>query len=349
MQMELQIAAKKIDAGADLSCPLPKEPMKAGVCWDMDRLSYPVLATPKIDGIRALTIPASDGVSKCRPVTRTYKDIRNRFVRQWMAQNLPAGLDGELVVVDDGGATLDFNALSGQLRAFDGEPDFRFLVFDYFGAGLEIPYESRVSILKAIRLPKHRVTAILPERIVNVEHMEACEEKMVNAGFEGVMVRSPKGKYKQGRSTEDEGLLLKIKRFADEEAWVVGCIEGSSNKNEAKADVFGRTARSNAASGKVATGNVGALVLMPHRYGNPTDEDIALVAKHLDNIDGLGEWKGVFKVSFAPIAAREGQVTIQDAGQLIGRLATFRHWPPFIDDAKPRFPQLMNWRDENEL
>ena len=61
------------------------------------------------------------------------------------------------------------------------------------------------------------------------------------------MVRTPDSPYKCGRSTEREAWLLKIKRFEDAEAVVLGTYEGMSNMNEAGVDAFGRTKRRNPA------------------------------------------------------------------------------------------------------
>ena len=67
------------------------KPMLAGKCERLDALSFPVLATPKLDGIRCLKI---DG----RALTRSFKPVSNRSTREWIEANLPDGLDGELIV-----------------------------------------------------------------------------------------------------------------------------------------------------------------------------------------------------------------------------------------------------------
>ena len=73
------------------------------------------------------------------------------------------------------------------------------------------------------------------------------------------MVRDPNGTYKMGRSTTKDGILLKIKRFDDAEAVVIGIEEKLSNQNEALKDAFGRTKRSTHQANMVATGTTGAL------------------------------------------------------------------------------------------
>jgi DNA ligase-1 len=72
------------------------------------------------------------------------------------------------------------------------------------------------------------------------------------------MLRDPVGPYKFGRSTAKEGYLLKMKRFEDHEATVVGVVEQMRNENEATKDALGRTKRSTAKAGKVGKDTLGA-------------------------------------------------------------------------------------------
>ena len=68
----------------------------------------------------------------------------------------------------------------------------------------------------------------------------------------------PVGAYKMGRSTTKEGILLKVKEFADAEATVVGFNEKLSNQNELKTDVFGYAERSTEKAGMVPAGTLGS-------------------------------------------------------------------------------------------
>ena len=62
----------------------------------------------------------------------------------------------------------------------------------------------------------------LPGKVINdYDQILDYEKRILEDGFEGVMLRSPLGKYKMGRSTLKEGILLKLKRFEDAEATVV--------------------------------------------------------------------------------------------------------------------------------
>ena len=291
--------------------PITK-PMLAGKCEHPDALRFPVLATPKLDGIRCLKING-------RALTRSFKPVSNRFIRQWIEANLPDGLDGELVVK---GAT--FSDTAGHIGRESGEPDFTFAVFDYVNEGCDVPYACRMQELA--RLPRfERVEKILPVEIRNTRDLAAYEEDCLAEGYEGVMVRTPDSPYKCGRSTEREGWLLKIKRFEDSEAVILSAYEGMTNQNAAEKDAFGRTTRSMAQAGMVGRGELGGFVVRAVETG----VEFRLGYNHvLGGIDRLTLW-----------AQRE---------TLAGRMVKFKHQPSGAKEA-PRFPKFIGFREAWDL
>ena len=57
------------------------KPMLASKCENPHLLPFPVLATPKLDGIRCLKIGG-------KALTRSFKPISNRFAREWIEATL---------------------------------------------------------------------------------------------------------------------------------------------------------------------------------------------------------------------------------------------------------------------
>jgi DNA ligase-1 len=177
---------------------------------------FPVLATPKVDGFRFLKVGG-------RALTRSMQPVRNRYVREWIEANLPDGIDGEITV---GGS---FNEAQRALGKEDGKPKFLLYIFDLVTGDLAKPYAERVKDLEdwyndgGIELG--RVYVLTPALLKDEEELSHFEAECLAMGFEGVMLRAQAGPYKCGRSTESEGYLIKVKRFVDAEAEVLGTFE----------------------------------------------------------------------------------------------------------------------------
>jgi DNA ligase-1 len=218
-------------------------------------LTFPLYASAKIDGIRCL-------ITWGGPVTRTLKPIPNHFIRKSLSA-LPYGLDGELIV------GTSFQQSTSGIMSQEGEPDFTYWVFDHFDLAGDRDFiyrlEGLVQILTKFldKNPQFRnIVRLLPHRLLgNQQELDLFEEECLYQGFEGVMVRSPTGKYKHGRSTANERILGKIKRFADREATVLGITPLFRNQNPAQLNALNLTERSHDASGKVETNLLGSLVV----------------------------------------------------------------------------------------
>lgn len=224
------------------------KPMLAGKApEDLSTLSYPVQVSPKLDGIRCI-------IRGGKAVSRKLLEIPNRYVQAQLA-GLPDGLDGELMLDLPG----SFNAVQSAVMSVEGEPDFTFCVFDWFGRDEKFDLRFQRLALN-VDLWQHRRLDIVPHCTAQTEsHLLELEAHFVQQGFEGLMIRAPTGPYKCGRSTEREGYLLKLKRFEDEEATVVGVVERMHNDNEATKNELGQTKRSSAKAGKRGAGDLGAL------------------------------------------------------------------------------------------
>lgn len=316
------------------------KPLLAATCDDISTLNYPVLASPKLDGIRCVKL---DG----RALSRKLKPIPNDFVRNWIEANLPDGIDGELMLRDH---LTPFNEVSSAIMSKDGEPDFVFQAFDLLEPVIPfteypvgeafVPFEDRYDRLEhwfRLGWPRHEearlqvVPHILAE---NVEQLRAIVDTHAAQGFEGTMVRHPEGRYKFGRSTVKEGILLKIKAFVDEEATVIGVVEQKHNANEATVDNLGHTKRSSAKAGKRGTGKLGALVC---RLEDGTEFEIG---------SGFTDDQ---RIELWSCLTFEGGLS--SPAQEIRKLppVKFKHQPPpggRQPGEKPRFPVFLGWRED---
>jgi len=234
---------------------------------DPTKLKFPLLASPKLDGIRAVV---KDGVV----LSRNMKPIPNGTVQRMFGREEYDGLDGELIVGSPTDPACFRNTTSGVMSE-EGTPLVQFHVFDRVPQGMQVkgwqpePFVSRFERLRQwIRKRRPSGVILVPHvPILTAAMLESYEMSQLAAGYEGVMVRDPDGPYKHGRSTVNEGWLLKLKRFEDGEAKVIGVEEQMHNANEAKRNAAGKLERSSKKSGKVPTGVLGALLVRDMKTG----------------------------------------------------------------------------------
>jgi DNA ligase-1 len=210
------------------------KPMLAGKIEDLNKLKYPIICSPKYDGIRCLKING-------QALTRSFKPIPNKFIFNFLCENLPEGFDGEIIV----GKT--FQECSSAIMSFEGEPNFIYWAFDYVRDDIKKPYEKRLDDLMEMYILYHinpRISIVPTKQINNLEELLEYEALQLSVGYEGIIIRDPNGPYKCGRSSEKEGWLLKLKRFVDSEAVIIGLEEMMHNENEIEINELGKNKRS---------------------------------------------------------------------------------------------------------
>jgi DNA ligase-1 len=293
-----------------------RKPMLAYTIEDTSTLNYPAYISIKLDGIRVLVI---DGVV----YSRSMKPIRSKAVQELFGKECYNGLDGE-ILYGPWNAPNVFNLTTQTVMATELKPQFskgqlRMAVFDYTSGG---QYNVRNKIASEIVAMHGFQMEMLGQDVV------ACEQDLLdyetwalNQGYEGVMVRSIRGLYKEGRSTEKEGTIGKLKRFSDDEALVIGFEEKQTNTNEKTINELGNSVRSQAMSGMVGANTLGAIVCtckgitfsMGSGFDDATRDEI---------------WNNKEKY--------------------IGALAKFKHFEVGQKDSY-RFPIFLGWRDVQDM
>jgi len=283
-------------------------------------LRFPYYASPKVDGIRAVVI---DGEAR----TRSMKRIPNFHVREFFEKNanLLANLDGELVVGDPAAKDVFRRTTSG-IMAHGGAPAFTFYVFDVADPTGKRLFTERLAELsdREESWPKGLVMTLPQVGVEDMKELRKVEDVLVDKGYEGVMLRNPVSRYKQGRATLDENSLLKVKRFKDAEAIVIGVEEQMHNTNPAMRNELGRTKRSSARSGLVGKGTLGALVV-EGTHGQPFAGVQFSIGTGMDDASRAAMWKH-----------REG---------LVGLRLRYKFLDVGVKSA-PRHPVFIGWRPE---
>lgn len=324
------------------------KPNLAGKVDDITTLQLPVLASPKIDGVRAMVHDLM-GVRRPRVMSRSMKEIPNALVQAVLGIEELLYLDGELVVGSPTDPNCMQNTTSGVMSQ-SKTPDFQFHVFDRFPdsdwiTNPNIGFHHRIDNARSrVETVRHSWTTIAARErllgapklmaecpIVLVEHqlitnhddLLAYEAKCLAERWEGVMVRSLTGAYKQGRSTQREGGLIKIKRFIDNEAIVIGFEEQMKNNNVKTVNELGRSKRSSHQAGKEGKDTLGALicrdVLTGVEFNIGTGMDDPLRAHIWANRD-----------------------------ECMSRVVTYKSFPVGVKDA-PRHPVFKSFREKWDM
>ena len=294
-----------------------REPMLASPLKGGAQPKFPCLASPKLDGVRGVVFNGT-------VYSRKLKPIPNHFVQSVLGSPLLHSVDGELGV----GTPTDpafFRTTSSAVMAHGEAPDVKFYVFDMYLPG--IGFSDRLKQLsdKVARLPPNlRSRVVLVEQVMinSEEELAAYEQKCLDLGYEGAMVRSLTGPYKCGRSTVKEGFLLKVKRFMDSEAEVLECIELNHNQNAATTSETGRTKRSSHKAGLVKGGTLGALRVRDVNTGIEFQ-----IGSGFDDADRADLW-----------AKRE---------TMPGTLVKYSYFPTGSKE-KPRFPVYLGIRHRDD-
>lgn len=280
------------------------KPMLAGEAV-LAQLRYPVLASPKYDGVRALRI------SSCF-MSRNLKVIPNQHLQaRFMIDD---GFDGELIAGDPTSPDCYRRTVSTVMSENVSAEDVRFFVFDRFDT-----YDSEY-LHRQIYIPNAEGVVRVPQFLIkNEPALLEYEAQVVAEGYEGIMVRDPKAPYKFGRSTTNEGYLLKFKRFRDDEAVVTGFEERMHNNNPLTKDALGYADRSSHKANMVPMNTLGALVV---------------------------QWNGLeFRIGTGFDDATRVQIwTHRDF--YVGKVAKFKYLPVGVKDL-PRHPVFLGWRLED--
>lgn len=226
---------------------------------DLDKLKFPLMGFPKLDGVRGLHITGS-------MTGRSLKPHGNLHVTSKYSVASCEGFDGEFTFGSTTGESLCRDTTSVMSR-IQGEPDVAWNLFDWIHPDmLDLPYTTRYHELVAHYLANTEwfnamSICIIPFTMLHTrEEVEAFYEQCLDQGYEGVVLRDPMGKHKDGRATTTLGAYLRMKPQSDKEAIVLELVEALENQNEAKVNELGRTERSSHKENKVGKGMIGMLV-----------------------------------------------------------------------------------------
>jgi DNA ligase-1 len=202
-------------------------------------VKFPVFIQPKLDGVRCLIYKNDEGHITFQSRQNTiYKEFEHLLpeLQHLMSQFTDQEgliLDGELYTHG-----MPFEKITSMVRSSKGKrkniEELDYHVYDCFYSGdanlskNQMPYSERYQVLKGAFGHTIYSKLILVETNVanskrDIEDFHTHYTNLINP-YEGVMIRTPNGSYKQQGRSKD---LQKYKKFMDEEFEVVGYHEGT--------------------------------------------------------------------------------------------------------------------------
>ena len=281
-----------------------------------NKLKYPLLASPKYDGIRC-------NVKGFTALSRTAKPLPSLQVQDLFSHY--EHFDGEIIE----GRPNDFdvyNRTQSHVMSANKPGDLHYYVFDFtHPEWLHKPFYQRLDILKErVKSASHHglLHFVEHQEVNNSEELLEFENKVLEDGFEGIMMRNPIGHYKQGRGTFKEGLIYKLKRFNDSEAVIVDFVEQMENTNVQSRDELGYSKRSTSKEGLIPANTLGRFIV---------------------------DWNGVI-LDIAPGTFNHDmrKKIWNNKDYFLGKILKFRYFNHGIKD-KPRFPRAVGFRDRSDM
>lgn len=291
--------------------------------YELDRIVYPVVVQPKIDGVCALNLNGN-------LVGRSLKPHANKHTTSLFSKPELSGFHGEMVVRGKDTSTDCCRLTTSALNTIEGTPDLQWFIFDYFGDGSEcLSYTERYRILEYRifnKIPSQYRDIIFPLPYIwvfNEKQLLDRDSIFLDMGYEGTIIRNPNSPYKYGRSTSSKGEVLRIKRFIEEEAIVVDLKEGNSNNNDATKNELGYTERSSHKENMIPNGQVGTLICKDVKTGKIID------------------------VAPGKLTQRQRIQFWNDKDAIIGKMIKYKTFPKGVKD-KPRFPTFQTFRMDSD-
>lgn len=220
---------------------MKRSPMLApNVEVPMTDLKYPVLASLKMDGVRAIVYDGEMLSRNWKPFSTTIQIHFAKFIQQ--SRKTGHVFDGELYAHG-----MPFNEIMSAIAPRNTElPDgLHYCAFectskgDWDAGNGGHRFDKRVWMCKdwiSVHLSPNytRVEAIGHEIIEDAETLAAFYSGALETAYEGLITRDPAAHYKHGRATILEASIFKFKEWVNADAVIIGFQQATRMKTAVK-------------------------------------------------------------------------------------------------------------------
>lgn len=225
-------------------------------------LKFPVLASYKLDGIRLL--------KEGRCLTKSLKELPNKYVNKWVVDNLFDGFDSEVISGPPNIPTA-YGTTFSAVMSHEGTPDFTLYAFDLHNEP-EMYATERYYLLqrKVADLPadvQAKIVVVEKFLVQDKPALDTLYEQALELGYEGLITQTLTGLYHQGKTSPKTQVQQKLKPHADRDAEIVEVHEALHNENKAFTNEVGETKRSTHSENKSGLAMVGGFTVRDTESG----------------------------------------------------------------------------------
>jgi DNA ligase-1 len=231
---------------------------------DLKSLTFPLVASYKFDGIRAIFMNGEMYSRSLKQLPNAQLHVRFDTLKKYSKEHNVI-LDGELW-----SKSVPFNVLSGIIRQLDCElpDDLNFYCFDMVtDENFDEQFSCRVNDIDIAKLGLiAHVRQVDQWSVFNAEEVENLFQNALGNGFEGLILRNPTSRYKCGRGTIKENLIFKVKPFETFDAEIIGVIQATEvdPNAEKKINELGRSVTSKKKDDRILIEKASAFVVKYH-------------------------------------------------------------------------------------
>lgn len=300
--------------------------------WQPDKLVFPMIGQPKVDGVRALNLTG-------KLTARSLKPFKNRYLTSRFSHSSLIGFDGEMAAERETHPDL-CRMTTSATGTILGEPYVLWWLFDYVTLETrDLRYVDRMDCLREtiMEVPDYLRAhlRVMPSIVLNnLAELEAYDNGNLEAGFEGTVLCGLDAAHKDGRAGK-KLIKWRIKRFVDFEFKVHTIIEGEANENEAQINELGHTFRSSHQENKVANSMVGAM--LGTVLADVKDGDTLLFPKGAEVRVGAG-----------CLTHEQRRHYFINQNEFMSHIHKAKFFPKGIKD-KPRFPTWQSFRNAEDM
>ena len=225
---------------------------------NLSEISYPILASTKLDGIRVIFYKGQILTRSLKKLPNKQLNVKFEPLRQY-SEDYNLIIDGEIYSHE-----LTFQEIISYVMTQDFEDKKS---IKKYGEVKQIPEHLKFYCFDVIRNDEFdkdfslryaddvlRIGNEFPRLAISVFHKQVKNEQEVNEyfesvleeGYEGLILRSFSGRYKCGRGTVKEGIIYKVKKFVDFDGKIIDVIQSTEVNEDAekKTNELGRSVTS---------------------------------------------------------------------------------------------------------